>query len=133
MAIKSTYFMHKRIHFQAWHSDGHTFNQIDQCLIDGRHFSDVIDVMALRGASIDSDHMLVVTKLRARICRASNTKPQQLRRFAVERLKDRDVTSRYYDEFESELQGVQTQLLSLHEKCIKLEETIQRVATNTIG
>jgi hypothetical protein len=47
MAIKSTYFMHKRIHLQTWHSsDGHTFNQIDHCLIDGRHFSDVIDVMA---------------------------------------------------------------------------------------
>jgi hypothetical protein len=27
MAIKSTYFMHKRIHLQTWHSpDGHTFN-----------------------------------------------------------------------------------------------------------
>jgi hypothetical protein len=68
-----------------------------------------------------------------RICRASNTKPQQLRRFAVDRLKDRDVASRYYDELESELQGVQAQPLSLDEKCKKLEETIQRVATNTIG
>jgi hypothetical protein len=88
MAIKSTYFMHERIHLQTWHSpDGHTFNQIDNCLIDGRHFSDVIDVMAQRGANIDSDHMLVVIKLRARICRASNTKPQQLIRFAVDRLK----------------------------------------------
>jgi hypothetical protein len=29
MAIKRTYFMHKRIHLQTWHSpDGHTFNQI---------------------------------------------------------------------------------------------------------
>jgi hypothetical protein len=129
MAIKSTYFMHKRIHLQTWHSaDGHTFNQID-----GRHFSDVIDVMARRGANIDTDHMLLVIKLRARICRASNRKPQQLRRFAVDRLKDRDVASRYYDELESELQGVQAQLLSLDEKCKKLEETIQRVASNTIG
>jgi hypothetical protein len=102
MAIKSTYFMHKRIHLQTWHSpDGHTFNQIDHCLIDGRHFSDVIDVMARRGANIDSDHMLVVIKLRARICRASNTKPQQLRRIAVNTLKDRDVASGYYDELES--------------------------------
>jgi endonuclease/exonuclease/phosphatase family metal-dependent hydrolase len=68
MAIKSTYFKHKQIHPQTWHSpDGHTFNQIDHCLIDGRHFSDVIDVMARRGANIDSDHMLVVLKLRARI------------------------------------------------------------------
>jgi hypothetical protein len=59
MAIKSTYCMHKRVHFQTWHSsDGHTFNQIDYCLIDGSHFSDVIHVMARRGANIDSDHML---------------------------------------------------------------------------
>jgi hypothetical protein len=96
-------------------------------LIDGRHFSDVIDVMTRRGANIDSDHMLVVIKLRVRICRASNTKPQQLRRFEVDRLKDRYVAS------ESELQGVQAQLLNLDENCKKLEETIQRVATNTIG
>jgi hypothetical protein len=91
--------------------------------------------MARRGANIDSDHMLVVIKLRGRIYRASNTKPQQLRRFAVERLKDRDVASWYYDELKSELQGVQAQLLGLDKKCKKLEETIQRVAiaTTTIG
>jgi endonuclease/exonuclease/phosphatase family metal-dependent hydrolase len=60
MAIKSTYFMLTRIHLKTWHSPiGHTFNQIDHCLIDGRHFSDVINVMARRGANIDSDHMLL--------------------------------------------------------------------------
>jgi hypothetical protein len=89
--------------------------------------------MARRGANIDSNHMLLIIKLRARRCCASNTKPQQLRHFAVDRLKERDVASRYYDELESELQGVQTQPLSLDAKCRKLEETIQRVAINTIG
>jgi hypothetical protein len=118
----------------SWHfSDGHTFNQIGHCLIDGRHFSEVIHVMARRGANIVSDHMLVIIKLRARICRASNTNPQQLRRFAFDRRKDRDVASRYYDELESELEGVQAQPLGLDERCKKLEETIQRVAANTIG
>jgi hypothetical protein len=112
IAIKSMNFVHKRIHFQTWHSPGHTFNQIDHCLIDGRHFSDVIDIMARRGAIIDSDNMLVVIKLRGKICRASNTEPQQLRRFAVDRLKDRDVASRNY-EFESVLQDVQAHPLKL--------------------
>jgi hypothetical protein len=84
--------------------------------------------MARRVANIDSDHMLVVIKLRARISRTSITKPQHLRRFAVDRLKDIVVASRYYDELESELQP-----LSLNEKCKNLEETIQRVATNIIG
>jgi hypothetical protein len=129
VTIKSTYFMHKRIHLQTWHSPDGRCVQIDHCLIDGRHFSDVIDVMARRSANIDSDHMLVVIKLRARICRASIRKQKQLRCFAVDRLKDRDVVSRYYDE----LEGVQAQPLNLDEKCKKLEETVQRVATNTIG
>jgi hypothetical protein len=53
------------------------------------------------------------------------------RRFAVDRLKDRDVASWYYDELER--QGVQAQPLSLDEKYKQLEEIIQRVATNTIG
>jgi hypothetical protein len=121
--------MHKRIHLQTWHSpDGYTFNQIDHYLIDGRHFSDVIDVMAWRGANIDSVHILLVIKLRARICRASNTMPQQLKRFSVDRLKNRDVASLYCDELESELQGVQAQPLNFDEKLKKLKETIQRVA-----
>jgi hypothetical protein len=66
--------------------------------------------MARRVANID--HMSGVIKLRARICLASNTKPQQLRRFANDRLKDRDITSRYHDKLDPELQ----------EKCKKLEK-----------
>jgi hypothetical protein len=86
--------MHKRIHLKTWHSpDGHTFNQIDHCLIDGRHFSDVIDVMARRGANIDSHHTLAAT--------AKTFRSQQ---------------STDYDKLESELQGVQLQPLSLDEK-----------------
>jgi hypothetical protein len=80
---------------------------ITACSTEDTFFSDVVNIMARKGANIDSDHVLVVIKLRARICRSSNTKPQQLRRLAVDRLKDRDIVSQYYDELESELQGVQ--------------------------
>jgi hypothetical protein len=57
-------------------------------MIGGRHFSDVIDVRAQRGANIDLDHILVVITLRTKICRVYTTrKDQQRRRFAVESLK----------------------------------------------
>jgi hypothetical protein len=72
ITIKNTYFMHKRIHLRPWHSpDGHTFNQIDHWLIDERHFYDVMDVMARRGANIDSDHMLACKKLEETIQRVA--------------------------------------------------------------
>jgi hypothetical protein len=62
---------------------------------------------------------------------SKNMPCQQNKTVTTEMFRSRQA--RYYDELESELQGVQTQPLSLDEKCKKLEETIQRVATNTIG
>ena len=127
--------MHKRIHLETWHSpDGRTRNQIDYCLVDGRDFSDVIDVRDRRGANIDSDHMLVVIKLRYRISRACCTNPQQLRRFAVDRLTDRGVATRYRDELEAELQGApEPESLSLDDKWKRMETAVRKVAENTIG
>jgi hypothetical protein len=124
MAIKSTYFMHKRIHLETWHW---------HCMIDGRHFSDVIDVKAQRGANLDSDHIVVI-KLRYRISRASNTTPQQLRRFAVERLNDGNVATMYRHELEAELSGAsEPEPLNLNDKWRQMEVAVRKVATNTIG
>jgi hypothetical protein len=45
MTISSTYFENKDIHKATWVSpDGNTFNQIDHCLIDRRHGTDIMDV-----------------------------------------------------------------------------------------
>jgi hypothetical protein len=42
-------------------------------MIHGRHFSDVINVRVQRGANIDSDLIVVVITLIAKICRAYTT------------------------------------------------------------
>jgi hypothetical protein len=75
---------------QTWNSpDGRIYNQIDEQF--GGQFSDVIDVKAQRSVNIDSNHILVVITLRAKICRTHATRQeQQQRRLVVERLKSKD-------------------------------------------
>ena len=52
----------------AWTSpDGKTHNQIDHTLIDIRRHSSIQDVRSFRGADCDTDHYLVVAKVRERL------------------------------------------------------------------
>jgi hypothetical protein len=84
-------------------------------------------VRAQGGANIDSNHILVVKALRAKICRAYMTRQyQQRRRFAVERLKFEDVVTQFQS-----ADDVQTH--SLTELWNVTEEKIKKVATITVG
>ena len=70
LVVKSTMFPHRIIHKYTWTSpDGKTHNQIDHILIDRRRHSSirVLDVRSFRGADFDTDHYLVVAKLRKRL------------------------------------------------------------------
>ncbi|XP_062710115.1 uncharacterized protein LOC109427478 [Aedes albopictus] len=58
----------------TWRSPQQTESQIDYVLIDGRHFSDIIDVRTYRGANIDSDHYLVMVKLRPKFSVINNVR-----------------------------------------------------------
>jgi hypothetical protein len=68
LIVKSTTFPRRDIHKHTWTSpDGVTHNQTDHVLIDKRRHSNTLDVRSFRGADCDSDHELVVAKLRERI------------------------------------------------------------------
>jgi hypothetical protein len=61
-------FPHRSIHTYTWTSpDGKTHNQIDNILTDRRRHSSILDIRSFRGADCDSDHYLVVAKVRERL------------------------------------------------------------------
>jgi len=65
LVVKSTKFHHRNIHKYTWTSpDGKTHNRIDHILIDRRRHSRILDVRNFRGSDCDTDHYLVVAKLR---------------------------------------------------------------------
>ena len=68
LVVKSTMFPHTDIHKHTWTSPvGKTHNQIDHMLIDRRRQSSILDVRSFRGADCDTDHYLMVAKVRERL------------------------------------------------------------------
>jgi hypothetical protein len=65
LAVKSTIFPHRKVRKYTWASpDGKTRNKIDHISIDRRWHSSVLDVRSFRGADCDTDHCLVVVKVK---------------------------------------------------------------------
>jgi hypothetical protein len=65
LVVKGTMFPHRCIHKCAWTSpEGKTQNQTDHVLIVRRRHSSILDARSLRGAGCDTDHYLVVAKVR---------------------------------------------------------------------
>jgi endonuclease/exonuclease/phosphatase family metal-dependent hydrolase len=89
LVIKSTMFPHRNIHKYNWTSpDGKTNNQIEHVLIDRRRKSNILDVPSLTGAECDTDHYLVVAKLRERLAVSKQTaQKSDGERFNLRKLK----------------------------------------------
>jgi hypothetical protein len=97
VVVKSTMFSHRSIHKYTWTSlDGQTHNQIDHILIDRRRHSSILDVRSFRVADCDTDHYLVVTKIRDIL--EVNKRPVNkmgMDRFNLKKLNEGEVKERY--------------------------------------
>src|SRR5215470_15754843 len=97
LVVKSTMFPHQNIHKYTWTSpDGKTHNQIDRILIDRRWHSSILDVRSFRGADCDTDHCLVVAKVRERLAVSKQVAQKfDAERFNLKKLSELEGRKQY--------------------------------------
>ena len=86
-------FPHRNIHKYTWTSpDGKTHKQIDHILIDRKRHSCIRDVRSFRGADCDTDHYLVIAKLKERLAVTKQAAQKfEGERFNLRKLKELEV------------------------------------------
>jgi hypothetical protein len=86
-------FPHQNIHkYTQTSADGKTRNQIDHILINRRWHSSTLDVRSFRGADCESDHYLVVVKVRERLAVSIQTTQKfDVERFNLKKLNELKV------------------------------------------
>ena len=131
LVISSTCFPHKNIHKGTWRCND-VVNQIDHILIDSRHASNVMDVRSYRGANIDSDHYLVMAKVRARISRAKSEKSQNTKGYNIEALRSKETSEAFSRKVTQHLQNVQVDapVEELWQQC---STAVTSAATEVLG
>jgi len=101
---------HRYIHKYTWTSpDGKTHKQIDHILIDRRWHPIVLDVRSFRVADCDTDHYLLVAKVRG-ILSVSKQAAQKLcgERFNLRKLNELQVKKHYQIEITNRSAALET-------------------------
>ena len=107
MAIVSTMFPHKDIHKVIWNSpDGVTQNQIDHITVNSKFRRSVMDVRAYRAADVESDHNLVVAKVKLKLASAGKKKEKR-RRFNYQKLHQKEVKQKFTIELKNRFSCLQ--------------------------
>jgi hypothetical protein len=81
-------FPHQNIHKFTWTSpDGKSHNQSEHILIDRRRHSSILDVRSFRAADFDTDHYLMVAKVKERLAVSKQTMHRvHMQRFSLKKL-----------------------------------------------
>jgi hypothetical protein len=112
LIVKRTMFPHRNIHKFTWTSpDGKTHNQTDHILIDRRRHSSILDIRSFRAADCDTDHSLVVAKIRERLAVSKQTMQRvHMERFNLKKLNKVEGKEQYRIEMSNRFAALQNLL-----------------------
>ena len=90
LMIMSTCFEHKWIHKTAWIlPDNKTMNEVDHILVNERWKSAVQDVRTYLGPNCDSDHWMVMAKIKQRISMYYSQSYINSKKWNLEKIQDK--------------------------------------------
>jgi hypothetical protein len=99
-------------------------------MIQNKHKGCIENVRSYRGADADSDHYLVITKLKIRLSdRWKKVKNKESVKYCMEKLSDRDVLKEYMCKTQQELQKTNKNI----EKGENVERIWNRIRTVVVN
>ena len=108
LLIMNTFFRKKRIHQGTWqHPRTKKWHMIDYVLTNKKYRSSVEDVCVRRGADVDSDHNMVLAKLRMHLKSGRMKDQTSIRKIDRARISDDDVTAEAQEMTRKEIEAKQ--------------------------
>ncbi|XP_037870985.1 uncharacterized protein LOC101740371 [Bombyx mori] len=99
LIVGGSIFPHKSCHKVTWVSpDRITENHIDHVLISRKWRRSLLDVRNKRGADINSDHHLVVAKIKLKVAKIQRTAKTASRNFDTEKLRNPTTKQNFQDD-----------------------------------
>lgn len=130
--IASTKFNHKHEDKVTWNAPGGRYStQIDHILIREDRQSLIEDVYTEKAANVETDHFMVVAKVRIKKTN-QNKKQSKKARWSIDKLKQEEVRAKYEEEMEKELES-QESGMEVREKWMKLKACLNKTAQNVLG
>jgi len=137
LVVKSTMFQRKDIHKYTWISpNGRHKNQIDHVLINNRFKNSILNIRTLRGADMDSDHLLVGIWMKVKIKKYKKGNLTNKGQTDINKLKDKQICKEYVECFQNIIKGKQLDIernLNVDKTWEYVKESINEASTKVLG
>ena len=134
LVIGGSLFKHRDIHKITWTSpNARDQNQIDHIIINGRYRGSLMDTRAMRGADANSDHHMVMGKVRLKLC-STKRKSKERIIFDTTKLRDPCVKEAFRLEVSNRFQVLATEdVEDIEEKLGQFKKVYNESAKKVLG